>query len=160
MNIFFLDMNPVKAAEMHCDKHVCKMIIETAQMMSTIHVRYGASNPPYKPTHAKHPSTLWAGDSQLHYNWLRVLGLELCREYTRRYGKIHKTEKVIKCLWKAPDAMPTLEWSDPPQCMPDECKCGDTVHAYRNYYITDKARFAKWAHLTKPPSWWPLLQCN
>lgn len=140
---------------MHCDKHVCKMIIETAQMMSTIHARYGRDNPPYKPTHAHHPSTVWAGDNQLHYNWLRVLGLQLCREYTARYGKIHKTEVIIKCLWKAPSDMPLLEWQDPPQCMDETYKKDNTIEAYRNYYIMAKAKFAKWAHTTKPPAWWP-----
>lgn len=150
-----MSQDPVEAAQMHCDKHCVKMILETAQMMTTVHDRYGATNLPYKPTHAKHPSTVWAGDNQLHYNWLRTLGLALCREYTHRYGKVHKTEKIIKCLWKAPAAMPTIEWRDPPQCMPEECKVCDTVTAYRNYYIIEKARFAKWAHFTKPPQWWP-----
>jgi len=37
MNIFYLDKDPIKAAEMSCDKHVCKMIIESAQMLSTAH---------------------------------------------------------------------------------------------------------------------------
>lgn len=36
MNIFFLDKNPARAAEYHGDKHVVKMILETAQMLSTI----------------------------------------------------------------------------------------------------------------------------
>jgi hypothetical protein len=156
MNIFFLDADPVKAAEMHCDKHVCKMIIETAQMMSSVQARYGLENPPYKPTHQKHPSTLWSGDNTLHYAWLRALGLSLCREYTKRYNKIHKTEAIIKGLWSAPPGMPTGEWSNPPQCMPDECKMDDTVGAYRNYYVIAKAKFAKWAHATKAPQWWPL----
>lgn len=163
MNIFYLSDDPVEAAQMHCDKHVCKMIIETAQMMSTIHHRYGRDNPPYKPTHAKHPSTVWAGDNTRHYDWMRALGLELCREYTKRYGKVHKTEAIIKCLWKAPQGMPTLVWQDPPQCMDIEYKVeGDTIAAYRNYYIRAKARFAKWAHMTKAPAWWPkeLQQCN
>jgi len=37
MNIFYLDKDPIVAAEMSCDKHVCKMIIESAQMLSTAH---------------------------------------------------------------------------------------------------------------------------
>ena len=34
MNIFFLDKDPVKAAQMQCDKHVVKMVLETAQMVT------------------------------------------------------------------------------------------------------------------------------
>jgi hypothetical protein len=37
MNIFYLDPNPKICAEMHVDKHVCKMVIEYAQLLSTTH---------------------------------------------------------------------------------------------------------------------------
>ena len=37
MNIFYLDKDPVKAAEYSCDKHVVKMILESAQMLCTAH---------------------------------------------------------------------------------------------------------------------------
>ena len=37
MNIFYLHENPEICAEYHCDKHVVKMILETAQMLSTAH---------------------------------------------------------------------------------------------------------------------------
>ena len=52
MNIFYLDPDPVAAAQMQCDKHVVKMALETAQILSTV------LGGPYKPTHAKHPSVL------------------------------------------------------------------------------------------------------
>jgi hypothetical protein len=35
MNIFVLDLDPVTAARMHCDKHVPKMCVEAAQMMAS-----------------------------------------------------------------------------------------------------------------------------
>ena len=37
MNIFYLDKNPKIAAQMHCDKHVVKMVLEYAQILSTAH---------------------------------------------------------------------------------------------------------------------------
>ena len=37
MNRFVLDLDPKVAAEYHCNKHVVKMIIEYAQLMSTAH---------------------------------------------------------------------------------------------------------------------------
>ena len=35
MNIFYVDKDPVKAAKMLLDKHVVKMILESAQMLCT-----------------------------------------------------------------------------------------------------------------------------
>jgi len=37
MNIFVLDKDPYVAAQMMCDKHVVKMILEGSQMLSTVH---------------------------------------------------------------------------------------------------------------------------
>ena len=37
MNIFILDNDPIKAAQQQCDKHVVKMIVESGQMLSTVH---------------------------------------------------------------------------------------------------------------------------
>ena len=37
MNVFYLDKNTWEWAKMHCDKHIVKMIIEYAQLMSTAH---------------------------------------------------------------------------------------------------------------------------
>ena len=37
MNIFILDDDPIKAAQLQCDKHVVKIIVESAQMLSTAH---------------------------------------------------------------------------------------------------------------------------
>ena len=37
MNIFALSTDPIQSAEMMCDKHIVKMVIETAQLLSTAH---------------------------------------------------------------------------------------------------------------------------
>ena len=37
MNIFYLHPDPTIAAQMMCDKHVLKMVLETAQLLSTAH---------------------------------------------------------------------------------------------------------------------------
>ena len=52
MNIFVLDEDPVVAATMSCDKHVVKMILETAQMLSTVAHSHG-HEAPYRATHKK-----------------------------------------------------------------------------------------------------------
>jgi hypothetical protein len=153
LNIFYLDKNPEIAARYHCDKHVVKMILETTQILSTVHHRYGSSKAPYKETHKKHPSTIWAGDSYENYVWLQDLGIELCREYSRRYNnRVHKCFYYLSNeLSKPPPDMPRNGFTDPPQCMPDECKIvGDAVAAYQNYYRMKKASFAVWKYSDKP----------
>lgn len=147
MNIFAVDRNPIVAAQMLCDKHVVKMILESAQMMSTI------VGGPYKPTHAGHPCALWAG-KRTNYEWLAKHALALCQEYTERYGKIHKCQPVIEELSTKSNQLP-IGCSDFAQCMPDPYKHTDPVVAYRRYYCGDKAAFAVWKHGNEP--WWWLL---
>ena len=158
MNIFYLDNHPDDAAEMHCDKHCVKMLLDYAQMLSTAHRELDGNVPDilYKSTHKNHPSTIWTRSSKQHYDWLFRLFRMLSAEYTLRYGKIHKTwEKLGKILETAPKNIVENGWSDPPQCMPDHCKKPDTIDAYRNYYLTEKASFSTWNY-SKQPTWWVL----
>lgn len=134
MNIFFLHSNAKMAAIFHCDKHVVKMIIESAQLLATAHHEHGHPVS-YKPTHKNHPSAVWTRESKLHYNYVYDLAIALCKEYTKRYGKTHATEHILKKeLSVAPPSLTFSGWKNPPQCMPDECKTDDTVQAYRQYY--------------------------
>lgn len=144
MNIFYLDENPWRAAAYQCDKHVVKMILESAQMLST--VRGG----PYKPTHARHPCTLWAGEGTGNYDWLARHAIALCGEYRVRYGRIHKCEPLILDMMLPPDNLP-VRVTPPAQAMPDKYKDPDPVKAYRSYYLGEKMGFARWK--LGAPSW-------
>ena len=99
MNIFYLHSNPVEAARLQYNKHVVKMILESAQMLCTAHHCYGdrdqKENVPYKQAHLNHPSTIWARKSRSTYMWLYEHMLALGHEYTRRYNRKHLT--IIKC---------------------------------------------------------------
>ena len=155
MNIFVLDYSPAKAAEYHCDKHVVKMILESAQLMSTAHHHFGSplSSELYKPSHQNHPCAIWVCKTHENYNWLFELFDHLCQEYTRRYKRVHKTQGLMKFLQYPPERMPGT-WATPfVQCMPEECKRRDPVEAYRAYYKAHKASMAVWAHSTQP-EWW------
>lgn len=145
MNVFVLDTNPVIAAQMQCDKHVVKMVLETAQMLSTI------ADGPYKPTHANHPCTKWARANRTNYNWLVMHGLALCEEYTYRYGKVHKCQAIIASLANKGNQFP-IGVSEFAQAMPDEYKHTDPVTAYRQYYHS-KSDFAVWSK-RPAPYWW------
>jgi hypothetical protein len=133
MNIFYLDHDPVKSAEYHLDKHVVKMIIEYAQLLSTAHrmldgiqtieKKYVNGSLParyrsmkrwklederdsilYKATHANHPSAVWARAHAINYKYLYQLFCAVCDEYTYRYGKVHMTDtKLRKILRTEPD---------------------------------------------------------
>lgn len=149
MNIFVVDRDPVQAAQDLCDKHVVKMIVETAQMLCSAHPAGAA---PYRRTHAKHPCTLWTAASMQNYMWLIDHGIALCEEYTKRYGKRHKSQDVIE--WCRDNAPPLLSLGLTPfaQAMPDQYRDPDPVTAYRNYYQGEKRRFATWKG--SKPSWW------
>ena len=148
MNIFYVDRDPNIAAQMHCDKHVCKMVIEYPQLMSTAH-RVLDGNQYYgltkngrkikrwkledkvmednlmKASHVNHPSNLWVRESKTNY---------------------------INFLKDLPTNIPHNDFSDPPQCMPNDCKTNDTVSAYQTYYIVKKSNFATWK-LRQQPEW-------
>jgi len=160
MNIFYLDRDPVRCAIMHCDKHVVKMILEYAQLLSTAHhlVDGEPSINCYKPTHKNHPSAVWVRENRSNYQWLYQLLDNLLVEYTFRYGKVHKTESsgIFQNLSKIPYELRGGKFTDPPQCMPDDCKIdGDTIAAYRNYYIREKYYMARWK-FTHEPIWYTI----
>ena len=165
MNIFYLSSCPQEAAESHNDKHCVKMILESAQMLSTAHRELDGDVPDilYKSTHKNHPSTIWTRSSKQHYDWLFRLFRQLSAEYTLRFSKsgdwgrdlkVHKTwDKLGKILETTPKNIKDNGWVDPPQCMPDHCKDEDVVKAYRNYYIKEKNNFAVWKY-SGTPAWY------
>lgn len=180
MNIFYLDNNPQICAEMHVDKHCVKMILEYAQLLSTAHrvldgkqstrlsktgrnQKYwtlpdGRDSLLYSATHINHPSAIWVRKNQQNYIWLTHLLSELCKEYTYRYGKIHKCEQIglVDYLLKnEPKNIPMGPFTEPTPAMPDHYKVsGDSVSSYKNYYLGDKTRMFSWKN-RETPSWIP-----
>ena len=176
MNIFYLDTNPALCAEYHCDKHVVKMIIEYAQMLSTAHrvidgeevkvlsntgkqmvTQYKLSdyreNHLYKCAHINHPSNIWTRGNKDQYRYVLELWNSLNMQYTKRYGKVHSTfKKLCQYLNQFPTNIKETVYTMPPQCMPDDCKKeGDTIEAYRKFYKAHKREFATWKNGT--PTW-------
>ena len=142
MNIFYLSSCPEKAAQYQYNKHVVKMILESAQLLCTAHNLLDGSDAdvPYKSTHKNHPSAVWARQSSANYSWLYFHMLALGDEYTKRYGRQHLTiTKCKKVLGRTPGGIFNTGFTQPPQCMPDEYKVeGDSVAAYWNYYENEK----------------------
>jgi hypothetical protein len=163
MNIFHLDHSPTLAAQYLCDKHISKMLIESAQMLcTTARTLYNLdSSKFYKSTHKNHPMTLWVGAHPSNFRFTMEIGRQIAVEYTYRYKKIHKTQSVIDHLFAM---MQKGDFDDapfnkndittPPQCMPEEYQGLDYIIAYRKYYQKDKKKLAVWNKDRPAPYWW------
>jgi hypothetical protein len=152
MNIFVLDKNPYVAAQLHNDKHVVKMILETAQMLCSVHHMINIDDEkyresiPYKLAHKNHPCSVWARECLENYNWLCDLGIALGKEYRHRYGmdKYHKSLDVIMWAYINKPNIPLKGDVTPfALAMPDECKTDDPVESYKNYYRMYKQHWEK-----------------
>jgi hypothetical protein len=172
MNIFVLDNNPKEAAQHHCDKHVVKMILESAQLLSTAHriidgEQYEGSSLSgrkakrwklpdtretalYQATHINHPCAVWCRETNQNYIWLYNLFIELMNEYTHRYSKLHKCAGMIPYLKNTPANITKGELTEFQKAMPEDCKVEDAVQSYRNYYIHYKNAFARWTNRNTP----------
>jgi len=181
MNIFILSEEPIEAAEMLCDKHVPKMIVESAQMLSTVHrlldgipekrrSRSGKTMQTYYSfgderdelyylaVHKYHPCTTWTKESKANYDWHYKHFVAMGNEFEYRFGKPHATiGKLGKLLAKSPINIPDIGMTPYALAMSHFPECiveGDAVASYRNYYHADKLRFAKWNRGRAAPQWW------
>ena len=178
MNIFVLSTDPVEAAIQQCDKHVPKMAVESGQMLSTAHrvldgkltrrpsksgktmVKYWEMDSEvesiyYKAVHVGHPCTVWSMESDSNYRWHWEHMKALLKEYTYRYGKIHKTEREL--LWQIQDPPrnipkgPMTPFKLAMQANPECMALKDPVQAYRAFYQTKQYRFPMvWSKRTVP----------
>lgn len=149
MNIFILDLDPKICAQYHVDNHVSKMILEETQIMCTILNETGYPTP-YKSTHSKHPSTLWAKESLSNYLWLRQLTLELHKEFQHRYGRTHKSGVLAESL-PLPN-LPDIGMTPFAQAMPELFRESNAVQAYRDYYKFGKTKLHRYTK-REQPSW-------
>jgi len=178
MNIFILDNDPVKAAQLQCDKHIPKMVVESGQMLSTVHrmldgtiemrpsksgkriVKYWKldgykENILYKAVHMNHPCTVWSRENASNYDWHYKHFIALCDEYTYRYGKVHATETKLAMVLRNPPK--NIEYTDRKSPFRlamgsnPECMFEDAVRSYRAFYQTKQERFAmKWTKRNVP----------
>ena len=162
MNLFVLDPIPSVAARAHCNKHVVKMIVETAQVLSTVlHLKGATVDGMYRPTHRAHPCTLWAASKWANFRWAASLGLALCAEYTERYGKRHKTQDLLERLanwasqWQLEPQYIYFEFVGPGDCLVMEAGTDvvDVVESYRKLYsLKDRKMSMVWP-TDRRPEW-------
>jgi hypothetical protein len=183
MNIFALSPVPEIAAKWHCDSHVIKMIVESAQMLSTAHrmldgnmdrrlsksgkmrLRYWELDDDredvlYKAVHTGHPCTVWTMESHSNYKWHYQLFKYLCKEYTLRYGKVHATETKLLDLLKDPPQNIKKSYMTPfalaMGASPECMDYNDPIGSYQKFYQTKQDRFKmKWSK-REIPHWFKL----
>jgi hypothetical protein len=157
MNIFVLDENPIMAAQLQVDKHVVKMCLETAQLLSTAHHLTNSiyATEVYRKTHANHPCAIWVRESRSNYQWLLRHFRGLLEEYTYRYEKIHKSSSLMPLLSVNPINQ-DCGLTPFALAMPDEYKTDCAVQSYRNYYINEKHNLFAWKKRNRPE--WTLTQ--
>ena len=177
MNIFYVDSDPEVAACNMVDRHVVKMILETAQLLSTAHrvidgeeyvgqsqsgrkakrwrLSGNADAIMYAATHINHPSAVWVRENSANYNWLYDHLLALGREYIYRYGRTHLTIDKLKDILK--DSPQNIKQSNVmskmPSCMDKQYIVSlDPIVNYRNYYNYGKTDLLRWSN-RPPPQW-------
>jgi len=187
MNIFVLDKDPEIAAQLQCDKHVVKMIVESAQMLSTAHRMldgvatkrpsksgktmvkyyelddYEAELIYYKAVHFNHPCSIWCRETDSNYRWLWQHMYSLCQEYTHRYGKMHKSESVLWPLQSLPFNIkkgPITPFALAMKSNPECINKNDPVKSYRSFYQTKQTRFKMVWTKRDVPNWFEVNNAN
>lgn len=173
MNIFRVDNDPFEAARSLGDKHVVKMVLETAQLLSTAHrvldgnpvveksksgrkiTRYAIPDSRnsilYQATHINHPSAIWVRQTNKNYQWTYDHFLGLISEYNWRYGKVHACATLIEPLFDQPRNILIGDETPIPCAMPTEYIISDDpVENYRVYYREAKQAIHKWSNGMKP----------
>lgn len=171
MNIFCIDLDTKLCAQYHNSRHNIKMILEQHQLLCTAHrvldgietqgksksgrnkkewvlADSDLNSKLYSATHCNHPSAIWCRTTDSNYKWLHDLTVALCKEYTYRYGKIHKCEQIglLDLLKTPPKNIPIGEFTPVTPAMDQQYVIpGDSVASYRNYYIKSKQHLADWS---------------
>jgi hypothetical protein len=162
MNIFVTSKSPLKSAKNLDNKRVIKMILESAQMLSTaLHKHLDNSELlyrncikiPYRPTHINHPCSIWAAETRKNYWWLFRHYVSLCREYEYRYGKTHKCQQYLGDFYIGTKIIPEGKLTKFSNCTSNKDKnisfkhIVDPIEAYKQYLAE------RWNTDTLKPKW-------
>lgn len=158
MNIFFLHKNPVIAAQMLGDADVRRQIKQSAQMLSTAHYMLGIEDMRLpKPTHRKHPATMWVMNNRANYTWLYEHFKALLTEYEFRFDRPHAFKEHLSLLEMMPQGIEFRHHreTNPPCLVPVDLKAKTrdwdaVVTAYRAFYNRDCRGSHRWTERPKP----------
>lgn len=185
MNIFILHEDPVIAAQLQCNKHIVKMTLESAQMLSTAHrmldgyTIQGISKSGkrsvkhwthpnkeldtilYKAVHFSHPCTVWTMETSSNYIWHYQHFVALCDEFQYRYNKKHMSDDKLRVILKTiPSNIKIGPLTIHPLAMGSNPECmdkEDPVKSYRSFYQTKQARFKMEWSKRDVPNWFQTI---
>ena len=171
MNIFATDENPIIAARNLCDKHINKMIVESAQMLANgfslerlaqDDVPRNQKGEPRTHGYPKHPCTLWTYETTGNMDWLCSHALEMGNERRYRWpdrAKHFSLDFISWCRDNIYDSLaPVGELTDFAVAISEDMNCRkrvenfndlSSIDKYRFYYKHDK-EFAEWTKRTRP----------
>lgn len=152
MNIFVTSPDPYECARNLDDKRVVKMVLETAQILSTVMSIYGDERAPYKPTHQNHPCTKWAAEGMANFTWLLDYFDNLCTEYWQRYGRQHKCAEFHGIFWQyATELWGILEEGTTPSYFINCTPYKDEPDVFKAYQM---CLADKWENDKRTPTWY------
>jgi hypothetical protein len=159
MQLFILDYSPVVSARSLCDKHLRKMCLETAQILSSVMATLNlplSGNMP-RPYNALHP-VIKALNSPVKVDYAVIYNASLQTEYKCRFGKSHAYAELSQLYWRK-------LFNGNFIFLPQECTFArafkdieitqkDIVLAYRIYYRYKKTQIADWRYTNSAePKW-------
>jgi hypothetical protein len=155
INIFVTSKCPIQSAKYLDTKRVSKMILESAQMLSTAIREHGYTDDDvYKSTHKNHPSNVWCRTTRANYMWLYEHYRALALEYYARRRKWHKSwEKLNVKLLEGAEWIPEGELTPFANCAANQSKgvsykhIENTTIAYQ-LYLADR-----WETDVREPVW-------
>ena len=159
MNIFGIDTDTTSCATYHTDRHIVKMPLETAQMVSFVYYHkdlWDGEVPNllmnFSAGHDKHPCSLWLRENLVNFLWTCEFGIKLIEEYRFRYDS-QKHERCKMIFEWSLDNLPNLpvgEFTPFAKAMPEEYKVDCSIESYRNYYKLGKSELHQWTKRNKP----------
>lgn len=160
MNMFILDSCAIKSAQLNCDTHTSKIILEIAQMMCIPYHLKGVDNVPYKICHINHPVSKWVRASYENFSWTSNHAYNLYFEKLYRTGIGHKSIEVVKWATANIDLLnlPRTGLTKFAIAINENSLCrkdpsfdeSDPVKCYQLYYKYDKKDIAKWTKREVP----------
>lgn len=159
MNIFALDQSPILSARAHCDQHLHKMILESAQIVSSaFYLRQFYTPWAYKPAYLNHPCVKWAAECNHNIVWI----LELARELENIRQEIghsyHASSEVIKYAYdflqeELPYSRADLAYPRT-LAMPIQIRMRSDISTEEKYQAYYRWKNERWTVLDKRPMTW------
>jgi hypothetical protein len=163
VNFFYLDKDPIQCAKYYCNKHILKIPIEIAQILSKIHheLETGVDYCKIYKNSQVVKNTLgpycWIKQSYDNYIWTSKLGLALINEYKIRYNKdTHKSEPILKYLANNPPKLPKIgitRFIGTNKYDMFQYISNDPIICGRYNYVEMKCKNDKW-NIHGPPNWY------